>query len=238
MWDGEQHLHSNSDFSDTISIRVKDKYFNVPRNLLTTTSTFFDEELNHSEPKKFFLVLDDIDDVVFNTFVNMLLEPHFSTTFRIREHNDGRNSSCIFLLKLWKLSHRFNSHRVCFLAEEALRTQYLDKFTPKKWESYYVKYTKARARQNLLGLQECYALCKDGSIPFEEEFVTAGANCPGQMLATHFDHLDPDFRAEVMKRFAARVADPRLALRRCKWVQTKRDHENESELKISKKRRT
>lgn len=236
MCDGEQHLHSNSDFSDTISIRVKDKYFNVPRNLLTTTSTFFDEELSHSEPKKFFLVLDDIDDVLFNTFVNMLLEPHFSTTFRIREHNDGRNLSCHFLLKLWKLSHRFNSHRMCFLAQEALRTQYLDTFTPKKWDAYYVKYTKARARQNLLELQKCYALCKDESIPFEEEFVIAVANCPGQMLATQFDHLDPDFRAEVMKRFATRVADPRLDQRKC--AQRKRDHENESELKILKKRRT
>lgn len=231
LCDGEQHSHSSSDFADIICIRVKDKHFNVPRNLLTTTSTFFDEELSYSEPKKFFLVLDDIDPVIFNTFINLLLEPYFLTSFRICQHNDRYGVSCKFLLKLWKLSNRFNNHRMCFLAEEALKTQYLAKSTPKMWESFYVKNTEARVRRNLLGLQECYALCKDGSIPFEEEFVIACANCPGQMLATHFDHLDLEFKAEVMKRFATRVADPMVA-------QRKRDHEDERELKVLKKRRS
>lgn len=236
MCDGEQHSHSNSDFSDTISIRVKDKHFNVPRNLLTTTSTFFDEELSHSEPKKFSLVLDDIDDVLFNTFINILLESHFSTTFRIRKDNDGRCVSCLCLLKLWKLSRRFNSHRMRFLAEEALRTQHLDKFTPKDWESYYVKITEGRVHQIVLGLEEGYTFCRVDSIPFEEEFVTACANCPGQVVATHFDHLDPDFKAEVVKRFAIRVADPTVTQRML--AQRKRHYEDESEPEVSKKSRS
>jgi hypothetical protein len=235
--DGEDHSHSSSDFTDTISIRVKDKYFNVPRDLLIANSTFFDEVLSHSEPKKFFLVLDDIDADLFNTFVNMLFESYSSTTFKIRSRNDlSRGPPCRFLLRLWKLSHRFNSHRMCLLAEEALKIKHLAKRTPSNWETYYVNNTEANVRQQLLNMQECYTICKDESIPFEEEFVTACANCPGQVVAAHFDHLDPGFKAEVVRSFAIRVADPNVAQR--KLVQRKREHEDESESKGLKKRRS
>lgn len=112
-----------------------------------------------------------------------------------------------------------------------MTTQYFASITPDRWEMVYVEHTEADVRQQLLALQECYTLCKDESIPFEEQIVTACANCPGQIVAAHFDHLDPGFKAEVVKSFAMRVADPKLA-------QRKRDHADESETKVSKKRRS
>lgn len=135
-----------------------------------------------------------------------------------------------FLLRLWQLSHHFNSFRMCLLAEEALTTQYFLRFTAQKWDSAYVHSTEARTRKKLLALQKCYLLCKDESIPFAEEFVTACAKCPGQMVATYFDHLDPDFKAEVFKSFAIRVADPDV-------TQRKRVREDNSESRAFKKRR-
>ncbi|KAI7776662.1 hypothetical protein LA080_004692 [Diaporthe eres] len=222
------------DFTDTITIRVRDKYFKVPRDLLTATSVFFDEELSYSTPKKFFLVLDDIDADLFNTYINVLFKSAFSPGFRLRSHNVPSVASSTayikFLLRLWQLSRRLNSFRMCLLAEEALTSQYFAKFTAKQWEVAYVKCTEAHMRQRLLALQKCYTLCKNESIPFEEEFVTACAKCPGQMVATYFDHLEPGFRAEVVKTFAFRIADPGV-------TEKKRAREDGDESKTLKKRR-
>lgn len=85
-------------------------------------------------------------------------------------------------------------------------------------------------RQVLLALQKCYTLCENESIPFSKEFVTACAKCPGQMVATYFDHLDPGFRAEVAKTFALRMADPEV-------TQKKRVREDDDDSKALKKRR-
>lgn len=223
-----------SDFTDAITIRVKDKYFKVPRDLLTTTSVFFDEELNYSTPKKFFIVIDDVNAELFNTYINVLFESSFRRNFKIRRRNASSPASGTanieFLLRLWKLSHRFNNFDVCLLTEEALIKEYFAKFTAQRWEIAYVRSTKARLRQILLALQRCYTLCKDESIPFAKEFVAACAKCPGQVVATCFDHLDPGFRAAVVNLFAIRVPDPEAA-------QRKRAREDDSELKASKKRR-
>lgn len=228
------HSRSSSDFTDTVTIRVREKYFKVPRDLLITTSIFFDEELSYSTPPKFFLVLDDVDVKLFNTWINVLFESSFSPGFRIRSQNSSSAGSWTtnmeFLLRLWQLSHRFNSFRMCLLAEEALTTQYFLRFTAQQWEAAYVQSTEARVRKILLALQKCYTLCKAESIPFAEEFVTSCAKCPGQMVATYFDHLEPDFRAEVVKSFAIRVADPEV-------TQRKRVREDNSESKAFKKRR-
>lgn len=201
---------------------------------MTATSVFFDEELSYSTPKKFFLVLDDVDADLFNTYINVLFKSAFSPGFRLRNHNAlsiaSSTTNIKFLLRLWQLSHRLNSFRMCLLAEEALTSQYFAKFTAKQWEMAYVKCTEAHMRQILLALQKCYTLCKDESIPFEEEFITACAKCPGQMVATYFDHLDPGFRAEVVKTFALRMADPEV-------TQKKRVREDGDESKALKKRR-
>lgn len=213
---------------------MRDKYFKVPRDLLTATSIFFDEELNYSTPKRFFLVLDDIDSDLFNTYINVLFESAFSPGFRIRRHTLSSPPSWIshieFLLRLWQLSKRLNSFRMCLLTEEALTTQYFANFTAQRWEMAYVKSTEAHMRQILLVLQKCYTLCKVESIPFADDFVTACATCPGQMVATYFDHLDPGFRTEVVKCFAMRAADPEVTKR-------KRAREDEGESKAFKKRR-
>lgn len=225
------HSQWSSDFTDTISIRVKEKYFNVPRDLLIANSTFFDDALKHSVPKKFFLILDDIDADIFNFFINVLFESSCSATYKMSNPNAsicGRGPQS--LLRLWKLSNRFKNLRICLLVEEALKTKYFGKCTPEVWESLYVQRSEDWVRRQLLGLQRCYKICKDESIPFEKEIVTTCGNCPGQVVAAHFDHLDPDFKAVVVKSFATRVADPKVA-------QRKRDHEDEGESKVSKKRR-
>lgn len=228
---GQDRSHWSSNFTDTISIRVKDKYFNVPRDLLVANSTFFDDALSHSEPKKFFLVLDDIDADLFNLFVNVLLESSFSTKYRIPE---GRGPfcglTCASLLRLWKLSHRFNNQKIRLLVEEALKTEWFQRLTPKNWEVIYVDGTEAWVREVVLGLQRCYTICKKESIPFEKELVLMCANCPGQVVAAHFEYLEPDFKTEVVKSFATRVADPQV-------VKRKRDHEDEGKSNDPKKRR-
>lgn len=213
---------------------MKEKYFKVPRDLLTATSIFFDEELNYCTPRKFFLVLDDIDAKLFNTYINVLLESSFSPRYRIRKRNGSSPAdgtvNIKFLLRLWRLSKRLDSYVVCLLAEEALISQYFVKFTAQRWKSAFVKSTETRMRHLLSALQKCYTLCKAESIPFAEEFIIACAKCPGQMMATYFDHLDPDFRAEVMKCFAIRAADS-------KANQRKRVRKDDSEFKALKKRR-
>ncbi|KAG8164973.1 hypothetical protein KVR01_005248 [Diaporthe batatas] len=218
-------------FTDTISIRVKNKYFNVPRDLLIANSTFFDDALNHSVPRKFFLVLDDIDADIFNFFINVLFESSCSTTYKITNPNASFSGHGVqSLLRLWKLSNRFVNLRICLLVEEALQKHCFGKYTPEAWESFYVQRTDDWLCRRLLGLQQCYTICKDESIPFEEDFVIACANCPGQVVASLFDHLDPDFKTEVVKSFAIRVADPKVA-------QRKRAHEDEGESQVPKKRR-
>jgi hypothetical protein len=182
-------------------------------------------------PKKFFLVLDDVDADVFNSYINTVLQSSLVPTFNIPNPNDPtRVPTCIFLLRLWKLSQRFDNHGICSLAEDALRVHYFKKTSPEHWETMYVTKTEAWIYRQLLAMQRYYTLCKNESIPFEDAFVTACSNCPGQVIAAHFEDLDPDFRADVMKSFAIRVADPKLAKR-------KRDHEDESETKVSRKRR-
>ncbi|POS80736.1 hypothetical protein DHEL01_v200876 [Diaporthe helianthi] len=219
------------DFTDTVSIRVKDKYFNVPRDLLVANSNFFDDALSHGEPKKFFLVLDDVDADIFNFFINVLLESSFSTTYKMSQHNaSSRCRGTQSFLRLWKLSHRFNNRVVCALAEEALRTQCFESSTPEYWEQRYIRNTEAWMQRRVRGMQQCYNLCKEESIPFERDFVIVCANCPGQVVADHFDQLDPGFRAEVMKTFAIRMADPQVTKR-------KRDHEDEGKRNASGKRR-
>lgn len=224
----------SSDFTDIITIRVKEKYFKVPRDLLTSTSIFFDEELSYTDPKRFFLTIDDIDAELFNTYINVLFESAFSTGFRIRNHNvsttEGWTADIELLLRLWQLSKRFESFRMCLVTEEALTTQYFRKLTAQRWEKVYVKYTEGHIRQILLALQKCYTFCKDESIPFATNFVAACAHCPGQMVATYLDHLDPGFRAEIVKSFAIRLADPEVARR-------KRVREDEGEPRPCKRRR-
>lgn len=201
---------------------------------MTTTSVFFDEELNYTTPRKFFMVLDHVNADLFNTYINVLFESAFRRNFKIRRRNASSTASGTanieFLLRLWKLSHRFSNFNVCLLTEEALIKEYFAKFTAQRWEIAYVKCTEARMRQILLALQKCYTLCKDESIPFAKEFIAACAKCPGKMVATYFDHLDPGFRAAVVNLFAIRVPDPEVA-------QRKRVREDDSEFKASKKRR-
>lgn len=201
---------------------------------MTTTSVFFDEELNYNTPQKFFIVLDDVNAELFNTYINVLFESAFRRKFRIRRHNapstTNGTTNIEFLLRLWKLSHRLDSFKMCRLTEEALITEYFAKFTAQRWEVAYTRSTEGRMRRILLAMQKCYTLCKDESIPFEEEFITACAKCPGQMVANYFDHLDPGFRAAVVNLFSLRVPDPEVAL-------GKRVREDSSEFKASNKRR-
>ncbi|KAJ0121253.1 hypothetical protein J7T55_008416 [Diaporthe amygdali] len=224
-----------SDFTDTVTIRAEQKFFKVPRALLIATSVFFAEELNQGEPKKFFLVLDDLDVELFNIYVNLLFESAFAPKFRIR----GRHLSSArtfpgyidLLLRLWQLCLRFRNSNLRLCVEEALMTQYFGEFTAEQWETVYVKFPEAHMRQLLSKLQRGYTMCVNESIPFAQDFVTACAKCPGQVVATCFDHLDPGFKAEVVKAFALRVADPKV-------TQRKRRCQEETEPKVLKKRQS
>lgn len=111
-----------------------------------------------------------------------------------------------------------------------MKTQYFVKYTPTDWERIYVNQTEASVRKHVLALQGFYNTCREESIPFEKEFVLACANCPGQVVAAHFDCLEPGFKAEVVKSFAIRVADPNVA-------QRKRARDDDGEPEVSNKKR-
>lgn len=230
---GKDHSHSCRDFTDTVTIQVKHKYFHVPRDILVTNSVFFSEELGHDKPYKFFLVLDDVNVELFNIYINVLFELSSVPDLRLRTTLSAKTwlATIEFLLRLWQLSFRLTSFGVRFLVEEALRTQYFEQFTAAKWQGTYVDFSADQIRALLSKLQRGYEFCINELIPFQHEFVTACAKCPGQVVATCFDHLDPGFRAEVIKSFALRVADPKV-------TEKKRKNERKSERKAPKKRRS
>lgn len=119
------------------------------------------------------------------------------------------------LLNLWTVAFRLWDRGSLAIVRVSLGQRW-ETMSVEGWYGLYLSTPDAGLKERVLHLQEAYKLCKDRFIPFEQNVVTACANCPPQVFANVFAGLElgAEFRARVTKVFALRHVDPELTKKR------------------------
>jgi len=79
-------------------------------------------------------------------------------------------------------------------------------YSPAAWVRIYAKQSKEDIVARIGRLQDAYHLCKDGSMPFDEDIAQAAANCPGAVYLDTVHIMESDFMAAVSKRMIASLS--------------------------------
>lgn len=196
----------------TISVVGGVKFY-VHKTVLTQNSTYFDKALNGCflEGTTKSINFDDIDAETFGNYVNVLYQAVLTREFTLHDMKVSSGSQTYYssqlkyLLRFWQLADRFLDPKMKAVAENCIDLR-LGHFSVSSWNEYYeCSATKTKHLVNRFGnLQHAFSFCKLMNIPYQDQLVTALANCPPQVFAEHVEPLNEDFKTAVTKAFALR----------------------------------